>query len=377
MDVTWLSASRAEVAAAMASQRAADRPSWVPTARQLVMHVNHCLMLWFLGISWFVLGVRIDTLQDGELFARDYRDIAIVTLIFAVWIAGAVWVWRWAKRPASPRSQLAEWRRALTARTNGYEVEPRRNAGFDSLISPNASGYCYPRFAAEGVEFGVLRERRPRTDAWHYAAVTLAHPVPHLVLESVAGRRIAGRLPAQLARAQRLSLEGDFDRRFQLHTPEAYERDALYILTPDVMAALVDAAPGYHVEMLDHTLLFFSDSDTDFDAPHAWQRVDRVLTEAARAVQASALRYRDERLTEQQISPTVRTVQAAFETPGTPWVEPPRRVGVAGRRLRVRDRRTGIASVLGGIGWILTLALLYMVPGLFAFAGFMSIIDGH
>ena len=39
-------------------------------------------------------------------------------------------------------------------------------------------------------------------------------------------------------RTQVLSLEGDFDRYFTLYCPKEYERDALYVFTPDLMALL-------------------------------------------------------------------------------------------------------------------------------------------
>lgn len=59
------------------------------------------------------------------------------------------------------------------------------------------------------------------------------------------------------------------------------------------------------------------------------------------------------------------------------WLEPERKIDAAGRRLKLRDRRVGLGAILGAIGWYATLAFLYVVPGLFAFAGFMSIVDGH
>ncbi len=41
---------------------------------------------------------------------------------------------------------------------------------------------------------------------------------------------------------QVLPLEGDWDRHFTLYCPEGYERDALQVMTPDVMAAMIDGA---------------------------------------------------------------------------------------------------------------------------------------
>ena len=55
-----------------------------------------------------------------------------------------------------------------------------------------------------------------------------------------------------------LSLEGDFDARFALYVPEGYERDALYVLTPDVMSAMVDEAGDFFIETYGTSFYVFS-----------------------------------------------------------------------------------------------------------------------
>ena len=70
-----------------------------------------------------------------------------------------------------------------------------------------------------------------------YLAVRLQRKLPQFVLDS--SRNDDGKysnLPMPIAGGQRLSLEGDFDQHFALHSPRGYERDALYIFTPDLMA---------------------------------------------------------------------------------------------------------------------------------------------
>ena len=72
-------------------------------------------------------------------------------------------------------------------------------------------------------------------------------------------------------RAQRLSLEGDFDDYFTLYCPETYERDALYLFTPDVMARLIDRVRGFDVEIIDDWLFFTSSRDVVTLDPDRWQ----------------------------------------------------------------------------------------------------------
>lgn len=378
LDLRWLTAPELDVAQAIARVRRESRPSWVPTKRQVLVHVNHCLMLWYLCIVWMTLGVRIDTLQENRIEPRDVRDIAILSAIFLVWLVGAIWLVRWSARPPSRKSLMGQWRQTLTALANGFTPESHRQAPFHSLMSPSAgSGYAHPRFVAPGVEFGNLRLRRPDRGEWRYLAVTLSAPMPHLIFEAVTASKTAGNLPAGIKRNQRLPLEGDFDRAFRLYVPEGYERDALFAVTPDVMAALVDSAGGFHVEVVDDRIVFFAATPAEFTRAEPWRDIARLLTGAVPPIVASSARYRDDRLPDQNYSPTVESVRAALETPGEPWIAPAPRIGAAGQRLDARDRRTGAMSVLGAIGWYLTLTFLYIVPGLFAFAGFMSIVDGR
>jgi hypothetical protein len=90
-----------------------------------------------------------------------------------------------------------------------------------------------------------------------YLAVRLDAPLPHLVLDAKANNGLlATRLPGQFARDQVLQLEGDFDRYFTLYAPRQYERDALYVFTPDLMATLIDHGSDYDVEIVDDWVVF-------------------------------------------------------------------------------------------------------------------------
>lgn len=60
--------------------------------------------------------------------------------------------------------------------------------------------------------------------------------------------------------SQRLSLEGDFDKYFTLYAPDSHKRDALYVFTPDVMQAMIDAAHEYDAEIIDNNLYLYSGS---------------------------------------------------------------------------------------------------------------------
>lgn len=104
------------------------------------------------------------------------------------------------------------------------------------------------------------------TYKWGYLAVKLNRMLPHMILDaksnnlSVFQRMLHDKdagLPANIDKNQILSLEGDFNNYFTLYAPNQYERDALYIFTPDLMSLLIDNAQAFDVEIIDDCLYFY------------------------------------------------------------------------------------------------------------------------
>ncbi|MET2010152.1 hypothetical protein ABXJ56_01245 [Microbacterium chocolatum] len=93
---------------------------------------------------------------------------------------------------------------------------------------------------------------------WSFVSLPAAVEFPHIVLDATANRRWhsldAG---ASLSRAQRVRLEGDFDSHFHAYAPAGYGTDALYFLTPDVMADLIDSAADWDLELIGTDAVFF------------------------------------------------------------------------------------------------------------------------
>jgi hypothetical protein len=366
VDARWLTAAPGEVAAAMATQRRSGRPAWVPTWRGVLVHVTWSLMLWYCFIVFMAIGIRVDGAGNNDTGPEDWRDLAIAVAVLGVWVAGALLLGRWAKRPPPPRARLAEWRQTLTALANGFEPRPSAGSPLPTLIAqPAGRASAYPRFVARGdhrIEFGNLVVRtglhgKPVTRG--YLAITLPAPLPHLYLDSLANGRSPGDLPTSVAKQQRLSLEGDFDRHFAAFAPTGYGTDALYALTPDVMAALIDDASAFDVEVIDDKVIFSTPNAADYSDPATWGRIETVLSGIALRLAKRAARYRDDRV--DRADPLD--------------ARPPRIIGPDGRRLTNAYRSRGLWPILGRVGWILSLILLYAIPGIFAFAGFMSIVD--
>lgn len=375
MDLRWLSAPDDEVAAAMRTVKESARPAWVPSRRKVLAHVNDSLILWYVCIVLMWFGIETDGVGDGVVTPATIAGLAGAAVVLAAWLVGSRLLHRWAARPPSLRARGREWRQHLTALANGFEPQPSGGRTFRALITADPGGVLVlPRFRASGVEFGSVIRKRARRTGWTYVAVTLPVPLPHLLLDATADDARGGDLPASVGRGQRLSLEGDFDRSFRLFAPVEYERDALYLLTPDVMAALVDDAADFDVEMVDDTLVFFRRGLADFAAAGPWEATGRILDGVAARIRRRAVRYRDERVLLGDGGAAAPLRADLDEQP--PDARAPR-IAADGRRLDVRDRRTGCLGVVGWSAWVVFRASLVFVPAVFAIAGFMSIVDGR
>lgn len=90
--------------------------------------------------------------------------------------------------------------------------------------------------------------------AFRYLTVPLSRDLPHLMVDSLRNGSLRSLLPG----TERMRLEGDFDRYFAVYAPSGYERDALELLTPDVMACLIDYGRHWDVEVVEDRLIVAS-----------------------------------------------------------------------------------------------------------------------
>lgn len=238
---------------------------------------------------------------------------------------------------------------AALAAANGwrYEVEgtpPALGAGLWEQVS---GGVARDKVAGDGWETGTITggERRASevkqvggftvtttvsvSTPVHslrvgYLAMTLPRRLPHLVLDATSNGRELLQRPS---RDQRLSLEGDFDRHFRLYAPSGYERDALYVFTPDLMALLIDETGDLDVEVRDDRLIVLRPGGFDLTDPATWARFERIRETVGRKAWSQTDLYRDDR------------AMLTFERPGAVPDDGAGVVAEGGRRLRRRVPR--------------------------------------
>ena len=234
------------------------------------------------------------------------------------------------------------YRLARFADANGMSYAPQVDAprlpgvifgqGRDRVASDALRGQR-PRFVEiANYRYTTGSGKRSTTHRWGYVAIKLDTPLPHILLDATGNNGLFGsNLPVAFDRDQRLGLEGDFDRYFSLYCPRGYERDALYLFTPDIMARFIDNAAELDVEIVDDWLFLYAKRDLSTLDPATWAWVFSVIG-ALQDKLAQWARWRDERL-ETDAAAHGGTASSAPGGPA-PQLRPPPGVAAQGRRLR-------------------------------------------
>lgn len=117
----------------------------------------------------------------------------------------------------------------------------------------------------------------PPERSWGFLAIRLAASLPGLLLISRTRQPGEMRLPVEPRADQVVGLEGDFDSFFTLYCSAASQQDALYVITPDLMALLIDKATPFDVEIAGEWMFFYSRIPFDMLDPAIYQRLFDIL----------------------------------------------------------------------------------------------------
>lgn len=244
------------------------------------------------GLGGVVLG-GIFGLLSWSLF----NFVATIVLFTALGFIYAPFLLLAGIREARRRVRLSRF-----AAANGYAYDFATSAADtpDPLAEPNARRTWVDRLRLPEPHAWVANVEH-QVDKRSYRTgqlvIPLSRTVPHLTLvPATVGPDWANTHLSADARAEVLSLEGDFDRHFTLYAPRRYETDALYVFTPDVMAALIDHGSGFSVTLIDDLLIVrpVTGAFTLTDAA-LWPRLLAVVDSVAPQVAQQTERYRDER----------------------------------------------------------------------------------
>ena len=315
---------RAQVRAFTADlrRRGALRTRWVSG---LVLTVIGAAIVLF---AFPALIALVSTITSGR---NTINPVSIFFVLFLVVVIALVVVLivRAFRGKAERRFRLDRFARANGLEWRGDVDDPRLpgmifDQGHSREASDVVSGYR-PRFIeVANYAYKTGSGKSETTHKWAYVAIRLDTPLPHIVLDAVGNNGLFGgsNLPITFTRGQRLGLEGDFDTHFALYCPEGYERDALYLFTPDVMARFVDNAAALDVEIVDDWLFLYARRDLSTLDPRTWEWLFATVA-AIEEKMAQWARWRDERLS----SPVAAS-------PSPVLAPPPVGVAPTGRRLK-------------------------------------------
>jgi hypothetical protein len=290
-------------------------------------HYVMLLYKWLFLIGGSVILLIIPAAFTDEEYVKGPEAAATITnmalffslLILAYIIFGVVGM-----RGMQQATSAADQARLVSfAEANGFRYNPGPTGSTDGSVVTRLVS------APDAWQFGNAMQPddqppesvAPITKFYGFAEYQLPVELPHIFMSRRGFRPPAFSSYRAPLRSQRLSLEGDFDRYFTTYCPKGYERDALYLLTPDVMIALIDGARNFDVEILGNRLILRSRKDLVTIDPAVWQTIARAISALAGRANQWKLWHDDRRDLE-------RDTSARLEA------EKPSGVALAGRYLR-------------------------------------------
>lgn len=277
-------------------------PEWIAAFRQTPEAPRNNAVMWAVG--GFFFGGFIGLILGGALGRHDHAGATTLVWIIACAVIGAVFmgVVSWLVYSSQFNQALHLW---AFAQANDLEYVGKHTSKYNGMLFGVGSGRAHSSVlrtkTVRPVEFGNYQYttgsgKSQQTHRWGYVAVRLSNLLPHIVLDAEGNNGFFGsNLPIFFDRDQHLGLEGDFDKYFRLYCPSGYERDALYLFTPDVMVRFIDNAAELDVEIIDDWVYFYAKRDLVTLEPRVWAWLYSVIDSFLTKVDQWE-RWRDDRL---------------------------------------------------------------------------------
>jgi hypothetical protein len=264
---------------------------------------------WLVIILCVALGIGL--IRAWALAASAEQWLAVFLSNFTIAAAIGLGLW-WIGVVVSEKAMERRIRFENFAHDNNLtyvakEVDPE----FEGIIfSSGHSRRLYDRFQSDDFEIGnyrytVQHGKSSTTYKYGYIRIKLQRHVAHMLLDgksnntNIFGASLSN-LPLTMNKDQTLSLEGDFNEHFTLYAPKEYERDALYIFTPDLMALLIDNVSKFDVEVIDDQLFVYG-SEFHLVDENVWRRIFAIITNVGQKTISQTDYYADERVGDRSI----------------------------------------------------------------------------
>lgn len=123
--------------------------------------------------------------------------------------------------------------------------------------------------------------------------VKLTRRLPHILLDARSNNSFGFTNLTTFRDSQHLTLEGNFNEYFNLYVPDGYERDALYFITPELMALLIDLGAAFDVEIVDDHLYIYSNKEFTLENRTTIEQIFKLISVLGAEVQENTARYAD------------------------------------------------------------------------------------
>jgi hypothetical protein len=286
---------------------------------RLVLVLVLCIPMILIGglFGFLTIAAGIAGLATGSSTGAFGGVMAIVMGLLSLAVTALlVWVCRLV---VPDERRWERWMRLQEfGRDNGLTFSPSDdNPAYPGMIFQYGSGRAaldhFRPVEGRFFDFGNFRYvisngKSSTTVTWGFLAMRLDRRLPHMLLDSRANNSWrTGTFSLMFSKDQVLSLEGDFNEYFTLYCPAEYERDALYVFTPDLMALCIDEAAPFDIEIVDDWMFVYSPREFKMDDLHLLARLFRILaTVGAKALRGTD-RYQDERVAAPFVANVVAT----------------------------------------------------------------------
>jgi hypothetical protein len=219
----------------------------------------------------------------------------------------------------------------------------------------------------DGVEIGNYTfvtgsGKNRQTHNFGYIRVALNKALPNMVLDARHNNFLGmTNLPDVFHSSQRLRLEGDFNEYFDLYAPQEYERDALYVFTPDVMQVLIQSGRKYDMEIVDNELFIYQPTFIDLSSEVRLREALTAMTAISTELRDQTKRYSDERVVGAPGAQVVAEPGRRLKK-GVNWLVVMIVVGIIGMNLILtfapKEISTSLSVAYGFIFWAVVIVAL-------------------
>lgn len=290
---------------AMSDFRPMTRSS-APLTRRAARIWRAVVVFVLLGALCALIGaLMLVTLHDPSPTMTQREQLitgALVLLVGAAFIgfaASLVWTWgqRWRQlRRAAQMGLDHDWHVRVEGDPREHAASVFRSGSASRRWLETPMHLHEPRYIEVGnYVFDAGQAGRGRASVG-WIAIELDRTLPHMYLFSQANPHIARPYTVPVfAKDQRLELEGDFNRHFHLFCPREYETDALYVMTPDVMALMIDEAAGFDIEIVDDMMFVVARRPFDMADARVLEFAQRLVATLGERTASQSARYIDDR----------------------------------------------------------------------------------